>query len=612
MGDSERQPLLRPERNSFAGLPTSRTRGRGEQLGNVGLSVGGGSWNRRIAEFSPPSGRDIISSSLDSRPRRKRGTNSINIPAEPTIAEGSGRRPYHYRSQTNMSEGTPLVGRVDADPVEEVHYRRYQYYTRLQNQAGMDLDLLNIPDHVVPTNFYTILLPGLTKAEGKQSSIITIFSLWNTMLGTSLLSMPWALQQAGILMGIAMMILLTGISLYTAYRILQVYTIHSRNNKISEFSDLCGLVLGRWAEFICTIFSVLAILGAAIVYWVLMSNFLYSTVQYAVDLYAGVDMNDTGVYCPNNFSQPGDFGYEVSFSSQANFTQDAISKDYINEWGVNFDRIWGQYTTVPLFLIIILFPLVNLKSATFFTKFNALGTVSICFITTSVLYRCYEWGLHADFKDTSSPEYVPLYANSFPSLTGILALGLFIHNAIITIMSNNEKPENNGRDMSIGYMLVIGTYMLIGTAFYLAFPLPKGCIEDNLLNNFMSHDGLNVAAKVFLFLQMTTVFPLIMYILRISVLFPIFRQLWPGLKYVCLLNLVIIIICVSFAIFLPKIGTIIRYSGAACGMSMIFTLPVLLHLAQEKRAGKLTYLSMILHGTIIAIGAANFLAQFFI
>ena len=48
----------------------NRTRGRGGQLGDVGLSVGGGSWNRRIAEFSPPSGRDIISSSLDSRPRR--------------------------------------------------------------------------------------------------------------------------------------------------------------------------------------------------------------------------------------------------------------------------------------------------------------------------------------------------------------------------------------------------------------------------------------------------------------------------------------------------------------------------------------------------------------
>ena len=45
-------------------------------------------------------------------------------------------------------------------------------------------------------------------------------------------------------------------------------------------------------------------------------------------------------------------------------------------------------------------------------------------------------------------------------------------------MSNNKNPENNGRDMSIGYMLVIGTYMLIGTAFYLAFPLPKVCLND--------------------------------------------------------------------------------------------------------------------------------------
>ena len=42
----------------------------------------------------------------------------------------------------------------------------------------------------------------------------------------------------------------------------------------------------------------------------------------------------------------------------------------------------------------------------------------------------------------------------------------------------------------------------------------KICIEDNLLNNFYAHDGLNVAAKVFLFFQMSTVFPLIMYLLR--------------------------------------------------------------------------------------------------
>ena len=52
-------------------------------------------------------------------------------------------------------------------------------------------------------------------------------------------------------------------------------------------------------------------------------------------------------------------------------TPDLLNPD--NTTDSEFDKIWGQYSTVPLFLILILFPLVNLKSATFFTKFNALG-----------------------------------------------------------------------------------------------------------------------------------------------------------------------------------------------------------------------------------------------
>ena len=32
--------------------------------------------------------------------------------------------------------------------------------------------------------------------------------------------------------------------------------------------------------------------------------------------------------------------------------------------------------------------------------------------------------------------------------------------------------------MSLAYMLVTGTYMVIGGAFYICFPLPKFCIED--------------------------------------------------------------------------------------------------------------------------------------
>ena len=44
-----------------------------------------------------------------------------------------------------------------------------------------------------------------------------------------------------------------------------------------------------------------------------------------------------------------------------------------------FDRVWKQYLTVPLLLIAVLFPLINFKSPTFFTKLNALGTFGVFF-----------------------------------------------------------------------------------------------------------------------------------------------------------------------------------------------------------------------------------------
>lgn len=51
--------------------------------------------------------------------------------------------------------------------------------------------------------------------------IIFSFSIWNTMMGTSLLAMPWALQQAGLGLGLILMLLMAFIALYTAYRIVQ-------------------------------------------------------------------------------------------------------------------------------------------------------------------------------------------------------------------------------------------------------------------------------------------------------------------------------------------------------------------------------------------------------
>merc|ERR1712223_933657 len=131
------------------------------------------------------------------------------------------------------------------------------------------------------------------------------------------------------------------------------------------------------------------------------------------------------------------------------------------------DNVSSIFTpkTAPLFLIFLL-PVISLKSPTFFTKFNSVGTLNVFFLIGVVIFLGSSWGLNVNFSDETSEIYVPMFKKSFPSLSGMMALGLFIHNAIITIMKNNRNQENNSRDLALGFSSVSGTYLLIGTLFY--------------------------------------------------------------------------------------------------------------------------------------------------
>ena len=83
-----------------------------------------------------------------------------------------------------------------------------------------------------------------------------------------------------------------------------------------------------------------------------------------------------------------------------------------------------------------------------------------------------------------------------------------------------------------------------------------------------------VAARALLLLQLVTVFPLLMYLIRVQ--FLILIRLPESLVNIVLVNATVCTACVLFTVFMPSVGTIIRYSGAFCGFCMIFTLPGML------------------------------------
>lgn len=62
-----------------------------------------------------------------------------------------------------------------------------------------------------------------------------------------------------------------------------------------------------------------------------------------------------------------------------------------------------------------------------------------------------------------------LFNTNFSPLAGQLGIGYFLHTVSIPIIKNNEKQENNERDVFFGYLLVAASYILVGVMGYVGF-----------------------------------------------------------------------------------------------------------------------------------------------
>ncbi|XP_065262485.1 neutral amino acid transporter 9 isoform X3 [Emys orbicularis] len=429
--------------------------------------------------------------------------------------------------------------------------KRIHYYSKLTSPSDR---ALIAPDHVLPAPeeiyVYSPLgtafkIDGCTDGYGKNSSIVTIFMIWNTMMGTSILSMPWGIKQAGFTTGICLILLMGSLTLYCCYRVVKSRTmIPLIDTSNWEFPDVCKYYFGSFGQWSSLLFSMVSLVGAMVIYWVLMSNFLFNT---------------------------GKFIY-----------------NYVHDINIT-DLVPG-------------------------TNGSTRGTISVVYLVFLVTLKAAHLGFHLEFNwFTANEFFVPEFRIQFPQLTGVLTLAFFIHNCVITLLKNNKNQENNVRDLSIAYLLVGLTYLYVGLLIFAAFPSPplsKECIEQNFLDNFPSNDIMSFVARLFLLFQMITVYPLLGYLARVQLLGHVFGNVYPSIFHVLVLNVAIVGLGVTMAIFYPNIGGIIRYSGATCGLAFVFVYPSLIYMISLRQSGQLTWSVLIVHIFIIILGLANLIAQF--
>uniref|UniRef100_A0A1A8PQ40 Neutral amino acid transporter 9 n=2 Tax=Nothobranchius rachovii TaxID=451742 RepID=A0A1A8PQ40_9TELE len=553
-------------------------------------------------------GRPLLSSQYTGETYSNRGsTDSLDCKV---------KRPFHVEPR-NIVDDDPQK-RISAEAA--ILNSRVHYYGRLTASSDM---LLSPPNHVIPLNeelyVYSPLGTAFKVPDGdsasKNPSIVTIFAIWNTMMGTSILSIPWGIKQSGFTLGILILILTGLLMLYCCYIVIKSpKAIPNEDTSSWEFPDVCRFYFGKTGQWSSLLFSMVSLIGAMVVYWVLMSNFLYNTGQGIQNFVHNISTSDSEfgtngsdrVICPFPKTNPegNDTTCTLRPSSVGNSSDPGA-----------FEHYWSKTHTVPLYLIVLLLPLLCFRSASFFARFTFFGTISVVYLIVLVTIKAVRLGFHLEFHwlDTSQ-FYVPEFRQFFPNFTGILTLAFFIHNCIITLMKSNKNQDNNVRDLSVAYLLVGLTYLYVGVLIFAAFPSPplyKDCIEPNFLDNFPSSDVLVFVARFLLLFQMITVYPLLGYLVRVQIMGQLFGNHYPSFLHILILNIFIVGTGVAMAMFYPNIGSIIRYSGAICGLALVFLFPALVHMMSLRQDGRLSWPSAFFHSFLIVLGLANVIAQVF-
>jgi amino acid permease len=131
---------------------------------------------------------------------------------------------------------------------------------------------------VIDPILYVIYAPfGQIEAGGKQSSITTIFTCWNTMLGSGIVALPWTFSNSGFLLGIIICLVSLGVSYRTC--ILMIRT--AGNDK--EYFDTLFKYWGRWAYYVGILSTLLIMFAAVCSYFVILSQMLYPIILALIE-----------------------------------------------------------------------------------------------------------------------------------------------------------------------------------------------------------------------------------------------------------------------------------------------------------------------------------------
>lgn len=129
---------------------------------------------------------------------------------------------------------------------------------------------LAAPMHVVEDSLFVFQLPlTLQERDDKQNSFVIVFSIWSFLVGTAICSLPWAFQQAGLALGVAISFTSCVISFYTSMLVVK------STGSDPEFSITLKKYYGMLGYYMGIGSQLLTMLGTLTVLFIILSELTY-------------------------------------------------------------------------------------------------------------------------------------------------------------------------------------------------------------------------------------------------------------------------------------------------------------------------------------------------
>ena len=394
-----------------------------------------------------------------------------------------------------------------------------------------------------------LILPQ--KASPKKiSSIQTIFSIWNTMIGSSMLSIPYNVYLAGIIPTIFIGIL------YGLVCFLTCSVVVKLGGNREDFAEIVynyfyygfGPKSAKVGKIFQITFNLLINTGATFIYFVIINQNLFPCLCVLLKFFSvDIDSYDLTPY---------------------------------------FYRFSLFYCA--LIVCVIVFPFTILKEIRFLVKFNSLG---IYFISALLIFVIYQGiaslakdSFHFEYKENiegSKDRYLLLFGERIELISGALSLGFFCHSVILSIMKNNRNQENNQRDLFIAYILVTLTYIIIGIMGYIGFSGSdfSSKFEKNWFMFSKSDNHFILALKLLNVVQLVSVFPIIFFNVRDQLFQTFFKSFTYKYLPVIIFGIIFLAFCSVKLYFLNDyFAELICFIEAGYTLVLVYTISPLINM----------------------------------